>query len=126
MGALWVVSPVVFNTKSFTLYGVLNVISNIKGKGYGKQVMMAMRAYLAKHNYVGLGFCMVKNKGFYEKCGYAINTTATKRFVYTKGTEKITNQDGQIIFYQDTTDKIMQTVFNNPQQEVSIPTAELW
>lgn len=126
MGALWEVKPVIFNGESFVIYGVLNVVANIKGKGYGKQVVSAMREYLVSRNKTAFGFCMPKNTVFYEKCGFKIETNATKRFVYSKGIERITNQDGQVIFYEDSSDNFMKKVLTNPDKEVSIPTPNLW
>lgn len=126
MGALWKVQPVIFNGENFIMYGVLNVVANIKGKGYGKQVVSTMRKYLTSKNFTGFGFCMLKNRGFYEKCGFNINTTSTQRFVYKKGNERITNQDGQIIFHQDSSDGFMKKVLSRSEKEVSIPTQNLW
>lgn len=126
MGALWEVKPVIFNGEKFSFFGVLNVVANIKGKGYGKQVVTEMREYIISHNFTGFGFCMPKNTAFYEKCGFTIDTVSTQRFVYTKGTERITNRDGQYIFYQDSSDHFMEKVLASPDKEVSIPTQNLW
>ena len=54
------------------------------------------------------------------------NTKSTQRFVYRKGDKKITNQAGQYIFYQDSSDHFMEKVLANPVKEVSIPTQNLW
>jgi len=126
MGSLWEVKPVIFNGENFSIYGVLNVIANIKGKGYGKRIVTSMIKYLVFHNKTAFGFCMPQNSGFYEKCGFTIDTVSTKRFVYTKGKERITNQDGQVIFYQDASDHFMEKVLAFPDRKVSIPTASLW
>ena len=126
MGALWEVKPVLFDSEVFSFFGVLNVVANEKGKGYGKQVILAMREYLTKNNKTGFGFCMQKNKGFYGKCGFQIEENSTQRFVYQKGDKRITNQDGQIIFYQESSDNFMKKVLAQPEKEVSIPTEKLW
>jgi len=126
MGALWEVKPVIFDGEEFSFSSVLNVVANEKGKGYGKQTVLAMRNSLTKNNKTGFGFCMPKNKGFYEKCGFQIEEKSTQRFIYHKGSERITNKDGQIIFYQDSSDKFMKKVLVNPDKEVSIPTQNLW
>ena len=47
MGALWEVTPVIFNKETFIMYGFLEVIANVKAKGYGKRVVRTMREYLA-------------------------------------------------------------------------------
>ena len=126
MGALWEVKPVLFDGEEFSFLSVLNVVANEKGKGYGKQVILVMREYLTKNNKTGFGFCMQKNKGFYEKCGFQIEEKSTQRFVYTKGAERITNKDGQIIFYQESSDNFMKKVRALPDKEASIPTDNLW
>ncbi|MBI4973215.1 GNAT family N-acetyltransferase [Candidatus Roizmanbacteria bacterium] len=126
MGALWEVKPVSFEGEEFSFFGVLNVVANEKGKGHGRQVVEAMRKYALAHNKTAFGFCMPKNKGFYAKCGFQIEENSTQRFVYAKGTERITNKDGQIIFYQESSDNFMKKVLAQPEKEVSIPTEKLW
>lgn len=126
MGGLQEVKPVICNDESFVFYGVIHVVATIKGKGYGKRVVSAMKQYLVSHDLTGLGFCMPKNLGFYEKCGFISATTSSQWFVYKKGTERITNQDGQYIFYYDSSDHFMKKVLSNPNKDVFIPTAGLW
>ena len=63
------------------------IIANEKGKGYGKQVVVAIREYLIACDTTGLGFCFPKNQGFYEKCGLKVDTHSTQRFVYRNGQE---------------------------------------
>lgn len=125
-GALGEVKSVVFNGENFSIYGVYNVISNAKGKGFGKQVVVEITDYLSSNNLTGLGFCMPHNAGFYKNCGFNIEADSTQRFVYTKDGKSITNLDGQVIFYQDGSDKFMEKVLKNPQEEVSLPTDNLW
>lgn len=126
MGALLKVEPVFFNDEKFTFFAFVNVVANKKGKGYGKQVVSTMRGYPINNDLSGFGFCMPKVQRFYEKCGFIINTQSTKRFIYMKEEESITNQDGQVIFYQDSSDKFMEKILANPSKEVFIPTQNLW
>ena len=88
IGGLMEVKPVIFDKEEFVVYGFVDVVANEKGRGYGKQVLKAMSDYLRAHDKTGLGFCMLKNKPFYEKCGFQIETASTHRFVYIKGEEK--------------------------------------
>lgn len=125
-GALGEVKPVIFMGESFVIYGVYDVVANVKGKGFGKEVVTALKNYLVSNDKTGLGFCMPKNAGFYKKCNFMIDTISTKRFVYTKGGKRITNQDGQFIFYLDSSEGFMARVLVNPEEEVSIPTDNLW
>jgi hypothetical protein len=126
LGALLEVSPVIFNGDKYSISGFVNVVANVKGRGYGKQVITAMIDYLITHDKTGLGFCMLKNKEFYENCGLEVITDITQRFVCRNGAEKITNQDGQIIFYQDSSDHFMKNVLANPGKEIRLPTQNLW
>ncbi len=126
MGGLKDTHPVIFDEVSFSILGVVEVVSNVKGEGHGKSVVSAMRKYLVENGKTGIGFCMLKNVGFYEKCGFKIEHNSSQRFVYTKGEERIINQDGQVIFYQDGVDQFMEKVLSNPNLEVSIPTDGLW
>lgn len=126
MGGLKKVESVLFNGEKFSILGVVEVIANIKGEGYGMRVVSDMRNYLISNDKSGIGFTMPKNTHFYEKCGFRIERNSTKRFVYTTDGKRITNQDGQVIFYQDGSDKFMEKVLANPNLEVSIPTDGLW
>lgn len=124
--ALGEVTPVYFNNETFSIYGVYDVIANIKGKGYGKHVITALKDHPLASGKSIVGFCMPKNMGFYEKCGFMITTNTTQRFIYNKDGKKITNQDGQVIFYRDGDDHFMEKVLSNPAAEVSIPTDNMW
>ncbi len=126
MGGLLKTEPVVFDGETFNLVGFVNVIANVKGKGYGKRVMVGMKGYLVHHNITGIGFCKPENQEFYRKCGFQINTNSTQRFVYQNGDKRITNQDGQYIFYHDSSDNFMKKVLAKPDADVSIPSANLW
>lgn len=126
MGAMLLTYPVVFKNQNFKIYGFVNIISNIKSKGYGKTVVAMMKKFLSDKNASGIGFCKPSNQGFYERCGLTIDTTSTQRFVYLKGDKRITNQDGQYIFYQDSTDNFMNKVIADRTSDVYIPFADLW
>ena|ERR1700722_955752 len=122
-GGLLKVTPVYFNGEEFSLLGFVNVVSNKKGKGYGKLVVIAMRNYLYEHEITGIGFTMPKNQGFYEKCGFTFTTNSTKRFIAKNGQS---NEDGQIIFYFDSKDHFMKKVLSHPKKNVILPEPNLW
>lgn len=126
MGVLWEVTPVIYNNETFSILGVLNVVANSKGKGYGKQVVVAMREYAMEKDKTTFGFTMPKNTGFYEKCGFNIETTSIQRFVYRKEKKRVTNQDNQYIFYCDSSDRFMEKVLSSPNIEIQLPTEGLW
>lgn len=126
MGAVMKVAPVKFDQAVFTIYGVLNIIANEKGQGYGKAVVTAIKKYLLENDMTGIGFCMLKNKPFYEKCGFAVAEHATHQFVHKSDNGEIRNEDGQIIFYVDSSDQFMKKVLSQPNKEVILPTSGLW
>ena len=125
-GGLRKTYPVIFDGQTYTIYGFVEVISNRKGEGYGKQVITTMRHYLLENDFTGFGFCMPRVQEFYRKCGFTIEEQSTQRFVYQKGEEKITNQDGQHIFYLHSSDKFMQNVLAKPTLPVFFPNDTLW
>jgi len=53
--------PVIFTHMTFSFLNIGGVIANEKGKGYGKQVMSAIREYLIAADKIGLGFCWPVN-----------------------------------------------------------------
>ena len=126
MGGLKKVEPVVFDDETFSLLGLVEVVANIKAQGYGKQVVVALREHCRANGTTSIGFTMPHNIGFYEKCGFQIETDSTPRFVFTKEGQRRTDQDGQVIFYQDASDQFMEKVLASPKLEVSLPTADLW
>jgi len=126
MAGLWEVKPFLFDGKSYVIHGVIEVIATIKGQGYGSIVMRAMHEHMVKNNLNGLGFCRSAVSKFYEKCGFTVIHGITHRFIYQKDGKEITNQDGQIIFYQDGPDEFMKHVLANPSKNILIPTDGLW
>jgi len=126
MGAFDLVEPVQVAGAAFSLLGFVEVIANVKGQGCGKRLVTAMRAYLLEHDRTGVGFCRPGVQGFYEACGLVIETGSTQRFVYQTGDRSITNQDGQVIFYQESSARFMITVLADPSQLVLLPTDGLW
>jgi GNAT superfamily N-acetyltransferase len=126
MGGLWHVYPFEFDDIKYDVYGVVEVIANRKGMGYGKQVMTAIHDYLRAHDLTGFGFCSPKNQGFYLKCGFDVADGITQRFIYRHGDQRITNQDGQIIFYLDNSTRMMRKILASPSKEVLIPADGLW
>ncbi len=126
MGAIMKVTPVKFENGTYTLFGIMNIIANEKGQGYGKAVVTAIKKYLLENDMTGIGFCMLKNKPFYEKCGFAVAEHATHQFVHKSDNGEIRNEDGQIIFYVDSSDQFMKKVLAQPNKEVILPTSGLW
>lgn len=126
MGQLLPIEPVVFNNETFSLLGIGGIIANEKGKGFGKQIITAIRDYLKLHDKTGLGFCEPKNQGFYEKSGLSVNSTSIKQFIYRRGGKDITDQAGHYIIYQNSSDHFMKKVLLNTDKEILIPTPPTW
>lgn len=126
MAGLWEVKPVVFDGKSYTIFGIVEVIATIKGRGYGSIVMRAMREHILTHRLTALGFCRPETSDFYKKCGFTIVQGITHRFIVQKDGKDITNQDGQIIFYQDGPIGFMKHVLSDKTNNVILPTDGLW
>src|SRR5258708_1931174 len=119
------IHPVIFAHETFSFLNIGGIIANEKGKGYGKQIMMAIRDYLISSDKIGLGFCFPNNQGFYEKCGLKVDTMSTKRFVYKNGSE-IRTAEGQYILYQDSSDCFMEKVLSHGDQEIFVPDPTIW
>lgn len=125
-GYLKRIYPVCFGEETVSFVNIGNVIASEKGKGYGKQLMAAMSAYLREHDLTGLGFCMPYNEGFYEKCGYAIERHATPRFIYLKGDQRITEPMGQYILYLESSERLVERILARPDLEIFVPEDTIW
>lgn len=124
-GYLRPVYPVICNHEIFSFLNIGDVIAEEKGKGYGKQVVRAIREHLIAHDAIGLGFCAPNNQGFYEKCGLIVETTSTHRFIF-RDEEKRYTAEGQFILYQDSSDRFMEHVLAQREHEVYVPDPTIW
>lgn len=126
MGKLIPVEPVNFNGEVFSVLGIGGILAEEKGKGYGKQIMIAIKDYLVTKNKTGVGFCALRNKGFYEKCGFNVDITLIKRFIFLKDNDKITNSGDDCVLYLDASDHFIEKVLLNPSMEVMLPRPPDW
>ena len=126
VGQLIPVEPVNFNGETFSILGIGGILASKKGKGYGKQIMAAIKDRLVTKNKTGVGFCKLRNKDFYEKCGFNVDTTLIKRFVFQDGSKKITNSGDDCVLYLDASDHFMQKVLSYSSQEVILPRPPDW
>lgn len=124
-GYLKPIHPVICNQETFSFLNIGGIIANEKGKGYGKQLMRAIRDYLIAHDTIGLGFCFPNNKGFYEKCGLTVEPMAAQRFIYQHGEERWT-AEGQYLLYQDSSDHFLEKVLAQQEHEVIVPDPTIW
>lgn len=126
MGQLLPVEPILFNNEEFYISGIGGIIANEKGKGYGRQIMVSIRNELISQDKTGVGFCKLKNKGFYEKCGFKTNTSSLVRFIYRGENPMTADVENECIFYQDGSDNFMEKVIEAPNLEVALPFPPTW
>lgn len=119
------ISPVICNQEIFSFLNIGGIIANEKGKGYGKQLVSAIRDHLIAHDTIGLGFCFPHNQRFYEKCGLTVETRSTHRFIYRNGEERLT-AEGQFLLYQDRSDHFLEQVLAQGEHEVWVPDPTIW
>lgn len=118
LGELIPIGPIRFNNENFSVLGIGGIIANEKRKGYGREIIIAIKDYLIAGDKTGVGSCGLHNKIFYEKCGLGVNCSSLRRFVYKKNGKKIINDSDDCVIYQDGPDGFMGKVLSSPDQEV--------
>lgn len=126
MGQLISVEPVQFRGETFSILGIGGIVSNIKGKGCGKKIMVAIKQYLIKKCKTGIGFCGIVNRGFYEKCGFFVDENSIQRFVHHEKGKKIVNVEDEAVLYFDSDDHFMRKVLAYSAEEVLLPRPPDW
>lgn len=124
-GQLVDIPGVKFKGQTFNLSGVGGIIASQKGQGFGKQLMTGIKDYLIKNNLIGVGFTGDQTIEFYRKSGFLADQDALKRFVHLKDGQRVTNKEDWV-FYQDSTDKFMEKVLENPDLDVLLPRDPDW
>lgn len=117
-GELVPIEPIKFDGEIFFVLGIGGIVTNEKRKGYGREIINAIKDYLKACDKTGVGSCALHNKGFYEKCGLGIDPFALKRFVYYRAGKRIINTTDDCVIYQDGQDCFMKKVLSTPDQEV--------
>lgn len=125
-GQIIPIEPVKCGNKTFSLSGIGGIISHEKGKGFGKQIMSTIKQYLISHDKTGIGFCMPKNRGFYEACGFTVNEFLTPHLVYYENNKKITEKDGQYVFYHESSDRFVTHILSHPDSDIILPIPPAW
>lgn len=122
-GVLIDVKPIEFNREQFSIFGICGIIALEKGRGYGKQIMEAIKNYLITNHKTGVGFSGLKLRGFYEKCGFKVDTTSFKRFKYLENNEWVSNPDNDIVIYLESNDHFMEKVLKLSDEIIYSPQA---
>lgn len=126
MGELFLIEPVVFDDERFSIMGIGGIVANEKGKGYGKKIMPAIKDHLLSCGITGVGFCEMHNRGFYEKCGFEVDTNLIRRFVFLEDGRRIVNMEDDCVLYLDGSDGFVEKVLNRPDEIVDLPRRPDW
>ena len=89
--------------KTYQILGIATIVSVIKGKGYGFELMQSMKKYILSTGKTGIGFCNKNITEFYRKCGLGILENGQDRFEYS---EPARYQGGDVIFIKGADDLI--------------------
>jgi hypothetical protein len=99
--------------KKYSILGICNIISVIKGKGYGKIVIQAMMDYSKRTGKTLLGFCEKKNSKFYGKAGLKIGKDLDRRFILKNPkTDEEKGDKGADGIYYDGKDRLIKKVLS--------------
>lgn len=107
--------------KSYKILGIADIISIIKGKGYGKKIVQSMHKYLEKTNNRGLGFCRRDNSLFYKKSGLNVERNISKKFIYRDNHGKnIKDRISQDVIYSNNAKQLIKLILSNLNLEINI------
>lgn len=110
----------VFNGEDFSLTGIGGMISNIKSKGFGKELLQGVIDYLKKKDLTTFGFCDDDTSSFYSKSGLNIVPNLTKKFVYygSNGQRKVNTKELNVMFYEGSDRFISKILKLNPKEVI--------
>jgi len=83
--------------KKYLIFGIANLISIEKKKGYGQYIVKEMIKFAKKKNKTIVGFCKKHNKIFYEKCNMKLNKKILNRFSYKNSINK---HEDYVIYFE--------------------------
>lgn len=66
--------------KNYDIFGICNIISIEKRKGYGKALIMGLIEYMYRSGKTGIGFCSKTKSAFYRKSGLSVSVNLSDRF----------------------------------------------
>jgi predicted GNAT family acetyltransferase len=118
IASLWELS-VTFMDKTYTILGVVSVLSVIKGQGYGAMVQQEVLKIVKDAKKTAIGFCSFENSDFYRKCGYNIYHFGNHRFIFRK-TDAELKFDSELcdVLYFEGDDQLMTSIKENPEELV--------
>lgn len=111
-----------FIGEKFYILGIADVVSVIKGKGYGKKIMKAILKNLNSRNKIGIGFCKRDNAEFYRKCGFKIADGLSDRFIFkNKAGELVRDAWDDDVIYNSPGSSLIKRIKQNSKEKVWIP-----
>ncbi|MBS3089220.1 GNAT family N-acetyltransferase [Candidatus Pacearchaeota archaeon] len=111
-----------FMEDSFHIFGISDIVSVIKGKGYGKKIMKNILKYLDNKKEIGIGFCKRNNSEFYRKCGFSIADDLSDRFIFKdKLGNLVTDEWDDDVIYNDLGESLIRKIKQNQKEKVWIP-----
>lgn len=117
-GQLYPITNVQIINESFAIFEIGGIIANEKGKGYGKLLNQSIMEYLSEQKKSGIGFASERVRGFYQACGYTINSKLLSRF---PNYPEFSGGKEDFVFYYDAGDHFWEKVLDNPQQTIFLP-----
>lgn len=115
--------PVVvsFMEKDWDVLGLSGIVSLEREKGYGKDLLDAVKDYLDPIGATSVGFCEPNNAPFYTKCGFETDATIAKNFVYIDAEGKEIIDTEQLVVYRDGANRFVSQVLEERDVSVHIP-----
>jgi len=110
-----------FLGKSYNVLGITDMVSLVKGKGYGIKLIQAMKEYIEKTKKSEVSFCHPKNTSFYEKCGLVIIKNRVKQAYYQDKNRKIhiNHWDKDLICVKGR-DRLVEEILSHPKEKIKI------
>lgn len=99
--------PLEYRGRKYRIFGICNIFTVKRGRGYGRILIKAMIDHLKKTGKTGLGFCAKNKILFYKKSGMNIKREFIRRVVYKNPAGKLEpeyNADG---FYYEGKDRLI-------------------
>lgn len=121
------IPPFEFKGETFNLTGIGGMISNKKGRGFGRELIHGVIGYLAQKDLTTFGFCDTEVGEFYHKSGLTVIPGLTEKFVYyNKQGKRYLNHKEPNIMYYESSDQFMSKVLRFDPPEVVLPRAPDW
>jgi GNAT superfamily N-acetyltransferase len=109
-----------FRGVGYEILGIASVIAIMKGRGYGRKLMGAMKAYIENSGKAAIGFCDPKVSEFYEKSGYSIIRQGMSRFIFVNDGKRIDpSHPGGDVLYLSGRDQLMLEILTYPKESIT-------